>query len=220
MRDLFGSSETTPRLQMPQVGDAPGRYVSRGNECCGAALRFAERGDGRLRYGRDRSRSPEALRSGDRRREAVDSCRGARARTAEGRGRRDRQAEADRVEPPARDVDHAQLHACRRPAARPHPGGQPRPHARRREVRLDDGVQAVHLRDVVDPAGGAAGARRAEPHDPAAGSRRGPGPPRAAGTANTRPAAESRPVRRRDRDRDRAHAPSGCRSSSTSSRTT
>ena len=50
VRDLFGSSARRLLVRkMPQVGDAPGRYVSRGDECCGAALRFAERGDGRLR---------------------------------------------------------------------------------------------------------------------------------------------------------------------------
>ena len=38
-------------------------------------------------------------------------------------------------------------------AARPHPGGQPRPDARGREVRLAQGLQVLHLRDVVDPPG-------------------------------------------------------------------
>ena len=33
----------------------------------------------------------------------------------------------------------------------PHPGGQPRPRARRRQVRLAQGLQVLHLRHVLDP---------------------------------------------------------------------
>ena len=130
--------------------------------------------------------------------------RGAGARAAQGRGGRAREAEADRVEPAPGDVDHTELHACGRAAARPDPGGQPRPDPGGREVRLDDGLQALDVRDVVDPAGGAAGPRRAEPHDPAAGARRRPGPADPAGAARARAAAEPRSVDRRDRRGDRA----------------
>ena len=55
--------------------------------------------------------------------------------------RRGGEAAADRVEPAPRDVDHAQLHEGRRPAARPDPGGKPRPDPRGREVRLPAGFK-------------------------------------------------------------------------------
>ena len=66
---------------------------------------------------------------------------GARARPPQGRGRRGREAPADRVEPPPRDVDHAQLHEGRRAAPGPDPGGQPRPDPRGGEVRLPMGYK-------------------------------------------------------------------------------
>ena len=53
-------------------------------------------------------------------------------------------------------------------APRPHPGGQPRAHAGRREVRPPQGVQVLDLRHVVDPPGDRSGHRRQGPHDPAA----------------------------------------------------
>src|SRR4029453_13682413 len=67
---------------------------------------------------------------------AADAAGGARARPAQGRGRRGGQAPPDRVQPPPRDVDHAELHEGRRPAARPDPGGQPLPDPRRRKIGL------------------------------------------------------------------------------------
>ena len=109
-------------------------------------------------------------------------------------------------QPPARDVDHAQLHARGRPAPRSHPGRQPRTHSRRREVRLHDGLQALDLCDLVDQAGDLARARRAGAHDPPPGPRRRPG---AQGDEDAPPArteAQPRPVARRDRGRDRDHA--------------
>src|ERR671923_237205 len=74
--------------------------------------------------------------------------------------------EADRVEPPPRDVDHAQLHESRRTAPRPDSGGQPRADPRGREVRLQARLQALDLRHVVDPPGDYACTRRPRPDDP------------------------------------------------------
>ena len=48
----------------------------------------------------------------------------------------------------------------------PDPGGQHRPHPRGREVRLREGLQVLHVRDVVDPAGHHASHRRPGPHHP------------------------------------------------------
>ena len=63
------------------------------------------------------------------------------------------------------------------PAARPDPGGQPRPDARRREVRLAQGLQVLHLRHLVDPPGHHPWHRQHGPHHPSAGARgRHPGP--------------------------------------------
>ena len=136
--------------------------------------------------------------------------RSASSRAARTRATR-RRSEADRVEPPPRDVDHAQLHEGGRAAARPDPGGQPRPDPRGREVRLHAGLQALDVRDLVDPPVGDAGARGAGPHDPAARARRRPG---ASGHARPPPAraeAEPRPDLRRDRGGDRLHAGAGRR---------
>ena len=137
-----------------------------------------------------RGRSPvagpaEALRTLDRRRAPPDSPRGAGARAAEGRRRRGGEAKADRVEPQARHVDHPQLHEGRRAAPRSDPGGQPRPHPRRREVRLQDGLQAFDVRDLVDPPVGYARARRSGPNDPPAGPRRRAGAPPSAHATST-----------------------------------
>ena len=129
------------------------------------------------------------------------------------------EAPADRVQPAARHVDHAQLHEGRRAAPRPDPGGEPRPDPRRREVRLPDGLQALDLRDLVDPPGGHACARRPGPHDPPAGARRRAGAARPALAPAARPEAEPRPVDRGDREGRGIHRASACRSSSTSSRT-
>ena len=104
----------------------------------------------------------------------------ARARPAQGPRRRAREAPPDRVQPSPRDVDHAQLHEGRRAASRPDPGRQPRPDPRGREVRLQDGLQALDLRDLVDPPGRHARARRPGPDDPASRPRRRAGAPGAA----------------------------------------
>ena len=49
--------------------------------------------------------------------------------------------------------------------ARPHPGGQPRPRARRRQVRLAPWLQVLHLRHVLDPSGHRPGPRpEGQPH--------------------------------------------------------
>ena len=124
----------------------------------------------------------------------------------QGPGRRGGEAQAHRVEPPARHVDHAQLHARRGPAPRPHPGGESRPHPRRREVRLPDGLQALHVRDVVDQAGDLARARGAGEDDPASRPRRRPGSEGDEDPSPPRPEAQPRPLARGDRRRDRHHA--------------
>ncbi len=74
----------------------------------------------------------------------------------------------DRVEPPARHVDRAQLHERGRPAAGPDPGGQPRSDPGGREVRRQPRLQALHLRDLVDPPGDHARDRRPGQDDPPA----------------------------------------------------
>ena len=127
----------------------------------------------------------QALRAPDRRRRAAHARGRARARPAQGRRRRRGEAAADRVEPAARDVDHAQLHEGQRPAARPDPGGEPRPDPRGREVRLPARLQALDLRDLVDPPGDHARARRPGPDDPAS---------RARGRAGSAPAARPPPA--------------------------
>ena len=133
----------------------------------------------------------------------LTAARGARAGPPQGRGRRGRQAPADRGEPPPRHVDHAELHEGRRAAPRPDPGGQPRPDPRGREVRLPHGLQALDLRDLVDPPGRHPRARRPGPDDPPAGARRRAGAPPDALAPRPRAEAQPRPDGRRARQRER-----------------
>ena len=103
------------------------------------------------------------------------------------------------MQPPARDVDHAELPDGRRAVARSHPGGQPRADPGGREVRLPHGLQALDLRDVVDPPGRHASARGPGQAHPPARARLRPGAPRDAHAPHARAEAEPRADYRRDR---------------------
>ena len=92
-----------------------------------------------------------------------------------------------------------------RPAARPDPGGQSRPDPRGREVRLQARLQALDLRDLVDPPGDQPRALRPGTHDPAADAHRRAGAEGAAGAPPARAEAEPRPDVRGDRPRVRPH---------------
>ena len=72
-------------------------------------------------------------------------------------------------------------------AARHRAGGQPRPHPRRRQVRLAQGLQVLDLRDVVDPPGDPARHRQLGACHPAARTR---------GRHAHRAAQAARPARR------------------------
>ena len=96
------------------------------------------------------------------------------------------------------------------PVPRPDPGGHDRARPRRREVRLPQGLQVLDVRDVVDPPGGRARARRQGPDDPHARPRRREAeqdPPRRAQAARR---ARARADVGRDRPRAR-HAGRGGR---------
>src|SRR6266704_1816278 len=58
-----------------------------------------------------------------------------------------------RVQSPPGGLDRAALLRHRAAAGRPGPGGQSRAPARGREVRLAQGLQVLHLCDLVDPPG-------------------------------------------------------------------
>ena len=71
-------------------------------------------------------------------------------------------------------------------AARPHPGGQPRPRARRRQVRLAQGLQVLDLRHLLDPPGHRPGPRpEGQPGPPARRPLRQPARRAAPGVAAT-----------------------------------
>ena len=95
-------------------------------------------------------------------------------------------------QPPAGRVAGQALHRPRDAAARPDPGGQPRPDPRRREVRLHQGLQVLHVRDVVDPPGHHPRHGRPGPHDPAAGAPGGAGQQARPDQARHAPAAGPR----------------------------
>src|SRR6185312_13527784 len=96
-------------------------------------------------------------------------------------------------------------------AARPDPGGKPRPDARSREVRLAHGLQAVDVRDLVDPAVGDACARRPGPDDPPAGARRRTGAAPDARPPGADAEAEPRARTARTRQGERLHREEGAR---------
>ena len=131
---------------------------------------------------RARSWSPSARRSARARRDdprhrardraarrARSSARSRAIRAADRRARR-RQAGADPGEPPPRRVDRQALHEPRPPVPRPDPGGEHRPHARGRQVRVPARLQVLDLRHVVDPAGDHARDRRPGAHHPHPGA--------------------------------------------------
>ena len=84
------------------------------------------------------------------------------------RGRPPRQGPHAGGQPPAGGLGRQEVHRPRPVAARRRAGGQPRPDPRGREVRLHQGLQVLHVRHVVDPAGHPARLRRLGPDDPAA----------------------------------------------------
>ena len=86
------------------------------------------------------------------------------------------------------------------PVPRPDPGGHARADPRRREVRLAPRLQVLDLRDLVDPPGGRARARRQGADDPHAGAHRRAAaqaePGRAPALDRARPRADARGDRR------------------------
>ncbi len=108
-------------------------------------------------------------------------------------------------QPAAGGVAGQALHRPRHAAARPDPGRQPGPDPRGGEVRLHQGLQVLHLRDLVDPPGHHPRHGRPGPHHPAPGAPGGAG--EQAGPDQAGPAPEARPRRdprgagRRVRDR-------------------
>jgi hypothetical protein len=78
-----------------------------------------------------------------------------RARAPRARGPRGPRGEGSphRGEPASRRLDRQALPQPRDGIPRPHPGGQPRPDARGREVRLPPRLQVLDLCDLVDPPG-------------------------------------------------------------------
>ena len=137
---------------------------------------------------------------------AADRRRGGRAREADRARRRRGEEPDDQLEPPPRRLDREEVPGPRALAARPDPGGRDRADPRGREVRLAARLQVLDLRDLVDPAGGAARRREQVAHDPDPRAHRRPrAEDRARGAradGQARPAADRRgDLRRRRRSR-------------------
>ena len=105
------------------------------------------------------------------------------------RGRPPGQGAHARGQPAPGGLGGQEVQRPRAVPARRRAGGQPRPDPRGREVRLHQGLQVLHLRDVVDPAGDPARLRRLGAHDPAAGARAGDAEQAEPGRARHAPAA-------------------------------
>ena len=123
---------------------------------------------------------------------------------------------AHRGQPAPRGVDRQALRRPGHGAARPRAGGQPRPHPRGREVRLHEGLQVLHLRDVVDPPGDHPRDRRPGPHDPHPGAHGRDDEQGAAGAAPDAAGARPRADRRGGRATRSTSRPSACATSSAS----
>ena len=87
-------------------------------------------------------------------------------------GRRRRPGILRLVQPEAGGVHRQEVPGVGPAPARSGPRREPRPHPRRGEVRLAQGLQVLHLRHVVDPPGHHPRYRQYRPHDPPARPRR------------------------------------------------
>ncbi len=161
------------------------------------ALRRLRHGQGRRhrrhqRRPRDRDHGcAPALPERGRPLQAPDRGGGGRARQAHRARREGREGPDDQLEPPARRVDREALPGPRSLAARSDPGRDHRADPSGREVRPPQGVQVLHLRDLVDPPGRATRSREQVADDPDPGAHR-------------RARAEDRPRRARARRRSSA----------------
>ena len=126
--------------------------------------RAARRRRARQRHHRHAAALPQR----DRPPPAADARRGDRARQAHRARRPRRQGPDDQRQPAAGRLDRQEVPGLRADAARPDPGGHPRPDPRRREVRLAPRLPLLDLRDLVDPPGGRARDGRQGPHHQAA----------------------------------------------------
>ena len=117
-----------------------------------------------------RSRLPPALPERGRSAPPADRRRGGRAGQADRARRPRREGAHGQLEPAPRGLDREALPGPAHLAARPDPGGHPRPDPRRREVRLAPRLQVLDLRDLVDPPGDRARHREQGAHDPHARS--------------------------------------------------
>ncbi len=120
------------------------------------------------------------------------------------------QAADDPVEPPARRLDREELPQPGPPVPRSDPGRHARAHSRGREVRLAARLQVLDLRDLVDPPGGRAGARRQGADDPDAGPHRRAAPEDQPCRPDALDGARARADARGDRRRGEPHGPSRC----------
>ena len=121
-------------------------------------------------YRRSRTTASGSRRSSARSASAATNCSASagdrRGRAAGGGGA----ARDDRGQRAPGDLHRQALHQPRPGIPRPDPGGQQRPHARGREVRLPQGLQVLDLRDLVDPPGDHPRDRRPGAHHPRAGA--------------------------------------------------
>ena len=179
------------------------------DETRGAGLR---RRGGRRRRGRGArargrgalERFAAALPARHRPHEAAHRRPGDRARQARRARRHARQAAHDRGQHPPRRLDREALPRAGPAVPRPDPGGDDRPRARGGEVRLPARLQVLDLRDLVDPPGRRALARRQGPHDPHARARRREAEPHRPRRAQAAHRARPRPHDRGDRRARRA----------------
>ena len=121
------------------------------------------------------------------------------------------QAEADRSQPPPGRLYRQAVRLEQHVLPRLDPGGQPRPHPRRREVRLPPGLQVLDLRHLVDPPGHHPRHGQPGAHHPRAGAHGRTDQQARARAAQAAVRQRARAHTRRDRRRDGHHAGQGAR---------
>ena len=219
LRALLDACEHTGSIRAPEVSDIVETHELTGLEQEALVRELDKRGIEIVETGARGSPAPDradARRDDDGRPAAVPSRgrppspphrgAGGGAGKADRARRRRREGADDPVEPATGRLDREELPQPGPAVPRSHPGGHARPHPRRREVRLAPGLQVLDLRDLVDPPGGRARARRQGPHDPDAGAHRRADAEDQPGRAVALDAARARADARGDRRGGLPHA--------------
>ena len=198
-------SELSELIQQADLGDEDAEIVHDMLQARGLDLRddCGRRGVEQTAYLQRRSRGAHhrrdvAVPPGGAPLPAAHPRRGGGAGQADRAGGSRGQGAARELQPAPGDLERPQVPGPRSAAARPDSGGNPRTDPRRREVRLAQGLQVLHVRHVLDPPGDPTCAGQPRPDDPDTGPPRpARAPDRARADASLPPSSAAIPPTRR-----------------------